>query len=61
MVELQSEASFQPRTLVAIATPIPEVGGARIFQRVYMQLNDWRITVTGLKTVATTALKLCAI
>ena len=50
---------FRPRAVLAIATPIPEMGGARIFQRVW--INDWGITIPGFKTVAITALKICAI
>ena len=52
-------ADFRPRAVRAIATPTPEVGGARIFQRVWS--NDGRIIAPGFKIVATTALKMCVI
>ena len=53
-------ADFRPRAIPAIATPTPEVGVARNFSECRAMIEESFI-VPGLKIVATTALKICAI
>ena len=52
-------ADFRLRVIRALTSPVPEVGGARNSQRVF--INDWRMFAPSLKPIAARVQKLCAI